>query len=280
MLDQGGAAVGLPAARLEHKEGFERASHIVRRRRDLERDRPVLGETIVLPAQFLQLLGSKRVAQQLFGIGRGVETGALFGAQHDGAKVLFRKRDRERICGRALDRHMAQHDGMGAACACLRQQGARGIDRRAAVDQRRGEIAIRIGRDEDRQRQPEGAPGGDDRQQRGEGARSVATAQCEHVGPSARGCVDRRFPIRQEVAVRLDRVPAQGQPVGRRERAQRPKRTGVTQRRGQLAVGRARNRTALRLPRMRGVADLHHVPFPATASERVRMPVAPSLLRA
>ena len=91
MLDQGGAAVGLPAARLEHKEGFERASHIVRRRRDLERDWPVLGETIVLPAQFLQLLGSKRVAQQLFGIGRGVETGALFGAQHDGAQGPFPK---------------------------------------------------------------------------------------------------------------------------------------------------------------------------------------------
>ncbi len=261
MLGERGAAIGLPAARFQRRKTSTMRGDVRGRRRDREADLAVLGETVALPSQLLQLLGAERVAQQFVGVGGGIETGALFGAQHVRRKSGFGERRADRLHRRAFERDVAQHDRARAGCARRVEQGARGVERRAAVDQRRAEIAVGIGRDQHRQRNLQ-ARQADTTGSSATSLRASSRALSAETSlrPRADG-IHREFPVGQVVAVRLG---------GALRRAPASRRAGRLES-GASARGRAMRHTLravaqcarlVRLPRMRGVADVNHVPFP------------------
>ena len=85
-----------------------------------KRDRAVLGQPMALAAQFLQLLGAQRVAQQRVGIARRVETGAEVGLQHARPQAVLPQHFGEGFHGGAVERHVAQDQRVGAGFARLR----------------------------------------------------------------------------------------------------------------------------------------------------------------
>ena len=76
ILQQRGAAPGFPAGGFQFKEDFRRRRDFVRRARNVKTNRAVLGEAVALAAQFLQLLGAERLAQQFIGILPRIERSA------------------------------------------------------------------------------------------------------------------------------------------------------------------------------------------------------------
>ena len=89
VLHERGPALRLPAAGLEVEEYLERGCDVCGRTRHIEMDGAVLGQAMALAAQFLEFLGSQRVAQQFIGIPRRIETGADMGLQHQRMRVVF-----------------------------------------------------------------------------------------------------------------------------------------------------------------------------------------------
>ena len=89
MLLERGAALAFPAGGFQRQEYLERGGDLVRRARHLETDFAVFGEAVALAAQFLELLRSERVAQQFFGVARGIEAGAEMGLQQARAHAVM-----------------------------------------------------------------------------------------------------------------------------------------------------------------------------------------------
>ena len=128
------------------------------RARDVEPDGAVLGQPMALAAQFLQLLGAQRLAQQFVGIARGVEAGAELRLQHARTQAVLPQHLGEGVHGRAIERYVAQDQRMGAGCRAACSRSRRGLMRRVAVEQRRAQRAVGMGADQRGQRDFVGAP--------------------------------------------------------------------------------------------------------------------------
>ena len=133
VLDQRGAALALPAAGLQPQEDLERGSDFLARARNVETHGAMLGQPMALAAQFLQLLGAQRVAQQFVGIARGVEAGAELGLQHARTQAVPPQHLAEGFHGGAIERHVAQDQRVRAGiprrpqqCASRRHAPGRG----------------------------------------------------------------------------------------------------------------------------------------------------------
>ena len=125
----------------------------------------MLCQPMALAAQFLEFFRAEGVAQQFIGIAPGVETGAVMGLQRKRAHAAAPQHFRERLHRRAVERHVAQHERMGAGIACLLHQACDGILGHVAIQRRRAQRAIGVGADQRGQGDPVGAPHRDRGQQ-------------------------------------------------------------------------------------------------------------------
>jgi len=73
VLDQRGAALAFPAARFEPQEGFEHCPDALRRASNVERDRAMLFEPVLLAPKLLELLGPEGFPQHRFAVPRRIE---------------------------------------------------------------------------------------------------------------------------------------------------------------------------------------------------------------
>ena len=127
VLHQRGAALAFPAAGFERQECLDRGRDLFRRSRHLEMHGAVLGQPMALAAQFLQLLGAQRVAQQRIGIARRIEAGADPGLQHARTQAApaarlrqspsWRRRPARRCAGSAHGRRLSAPAPTGSVTA-------------------------------------------------------------------------------------------------------------------------------------------------------------------
>ena len=99
ILQQRGAALGLPAGGFQFKEDFRRGGDFVRRARNVKTHRAMLGEAVALAAQFFQFLGAERLAQQFIGILPRVERGAQMRLQEKRPQAVAAQFFPERLHG-------------------------------------------------------------------------------------------------------------------------------------------------------------------------------------
>ncbi len=176
VLDQRGAALSLPAAGLQSQEVLERGGDFLACARDVEPDGAMLGQTVALAAQLLQLLGPQRIAQQFVGVARGVEAGAELPLQHARTQIIPPQHFPESVHGCAIERHVAQDQRMGAGLPRRVQQSRRGLVRPVAVERRRAQRAVGMSAHQRGQRNLEGPHQRNHRQQADQSAGVLAAS--------------------------------------------------------------------------------------------------------
>ena len=261
VLSQGGAALGFPSAGFEREERAEIAFDFARCGGDGEDHVAMFCEPVALAAQFLELLRPQCIAQQVVGVPCGVKAGALVTLQDARFQSAARQLARERHHDRAVQRDVAQDQRVGAAVLCLLHQCLRGLVGLIAIEQWRGERAVRIGADQCRQGKAVSAPCGHDRQKTNQ---ALAFTGCNlrgqraDIGAALRGCIDRQFPFRKKITVGLDSIIAQTAPAFGAHRIERYERSG-----GDASV-HARAREIHFVPRSSFccVGNLDHSPVP------------------
>ena len=185
VLLQRGAALAFPAGGFQRQEYLDRGCDLPRGARHLETDLAVLGQPVALAAQFLEFLRAQRVAQQFFGVARGVEAGAEMGLQQARAHAALPQHFRESLDGGAIERDVAQDQRMGAGLARRAHQSDGGILGQLAIQRRRAKRAVGIGADQRGKGNLVGAPHRDRGQQPDQARRRRTPAKRRSMRPSA-----------------------------------------------------------------------------------------------
>ncbi|MDB5486148.1 MAG: hypothetical protein JWR29_2052 [Tardiphaga sp.] len=264
---QRGAAFGFPSAGFEIKKQIEGRGDLVWTAHHLERDLAMLGEAIAQAAQVFQFLRAECVAQDILGVARGIEAGAVMRLQNRWRQFLAGEGGGDGGHRRAVQGRIAQDQRMRAGVPGLCHHLQYRLDRMIAIEQRRTERAVRIGGHECRKQNTEGAAQLDDGNESGQfGCFPFAAPrrQRRHAGAVASAGIDGQRPIRKEITVRLDGARTELPPVSFADHGD-----GWLHR-GAIDMARGCGRCGAHAPQRchQRVDDIGHVSIPSCKSAR------------